>query len=41
MSGYTTIEAESIEQALEIAKRCPFLEIEGTLEVSEVVQMPG
>ncbi|MEN8173028.1 MAG: YciI family protein [Chloroflexota bacterium] len=39
MSGYTIIEAESMEKALEIAKDCPFLDIGGTLEVSELMQM--
>jgi hypothetical protein len=41
MSGYTIIEAESMESALSIAKSCPFLEIGGSLEVSELMQMPG
>jgi hypothetical protein len=41
MSGYTIIEAESIETALEMAKACPFLDIGGSLEVSELVQMPS
>lgn len=41
MSGYTIVEADSIEAAIEIAKACPFLEVNGTLEVSELVQMPG
>jgi len=41
MSGYTIIEVDSIESALEIAKACPFLEIGGTLEVSELIQMTG
>jgi hypothetical protein len=41
MSGYTIIEADSMEEALEIAKACPFLDINGTLEVSELVEMPG
>ena len=41
MSGYTIIEADSMEKALEIAKACPFLDIGGSLEVSELVQMPG
>ena len=41
MSGYTIIEADSMETALEIAKACPFLDIGGSLEVSELVQMPG
>ena len=41
MSGYTIIEADSMETALEIAKACPFLDIGGSLEVSELMQMPG
>ena len=41
MSGYTIIEADSMEAALDIAKACPFLEIGGSLEVSELGQMPG
>ncbi|MBT8433043.1 MAG: YciI family protein [Gammaproteobacteria bacterium] len=41
MSGYTIIEADSMEAALTIAKACPFLEIGGSLEVSELAEMPG
>jgi len=41
MSGYTIIEADSMEGALAAAKTCPFLEIGGSLEVSELVKMPG
>ena len=41
MSGYTIIEADCMEAALEIAKACPFLDIGGSLEVSELMQMPG
>ena len=41
MSGYTIIEAASMEAALAIAKACPFLEIGGSLEVSELAEMPG
>ena len=41
MSGYTLIEAESMDEALTMAKACPFLDVNGTLEVSELVQMPG
>jgi len=41
MSGFTIIKTESIEAALEVAKACPFLEINGSLEVSELMQMPG
>lgn len=40
MSGYTIVEADSIEQALAMAKSCPFLEINGSMEVSELMQMP-
>ena len=35
MSGFTIIEADSMEETLEIAKDCPFLEIGG----SELIQM--
>jgi hypothetical protein len=41
MSGYTLIEADSMEAALDIAKACHFLDINGTLEVSELAKMPG
>jgi hypothetical protein len=41
MSGYTIIKADSMDAALSIAKGCPFLEIGGSLEVSELMQMPG
>jgi hypothetical protein len=41
MSGFTIVEADSMEAALSIAKACPFLDIGGSLEVSELVQMPG
>ena len=41
MSGFTIIEADSMETALLIAKACPFLDIGGSLEVSELMQMPG
>lgn len=41
MSGYTIVEADSMEAALDMAKSCPFLDINGTLEVSELAQMPG
>ena len=39
MSGFTIIEADSMEQVLTIAKDCPFLDIGGSLEVSELIQM--
>lgn len=39
MTGHTIVQAESIEQAINYAKLCPFLEIDGSLEVAEIVQM--
>jgi len=41
MSGYTIIKADSMKAALEIAKACPFLDIGGSLEISELIKMPG
>ncbi len=41
MSGYTIVKADSMEAALGMAKACPFLDIAGSLEVSELVQMPS
>jgi hypothetical protein len=41
MSGYTIVEAASHDEAIAIAKACPFLEIGGSLEVSELMHMPG
>ncbi|EPJ46042.1 MAG: hypothetical protein OFPI_35480 [Osedax symbiont Rs2] len=41
MSGYTVIQAQTMDAALEIARACPFLEVGGSLEVSELMQMPG
>jgi len=40
MSGYTIIEADTMDAALSIAKTCPFLDIGGSLEVSELIEMP-
>jgi len=41
MSGFTVIEAESMENAIKAARTCPFLEIGGILEVSELMHMQG
>ena len=38
-TGYTVLQAGSIDAAVELTKSCPFLDIGGTLEVSELVQM--
>ncbi len=40
MSGFSIIKADSIDSAVAIAQACPFLEIGGSLEVSELMQMP-
>ena len=40
MSGYTIVEAESMDSALDMAKTCPFLDVGGSLEISERVDMP-
>ncbi len=39
MSGHTIVQAESISQALAYSKSCPFLAINGSLEVAEIVPM--
>ena len=41
MSGYTIIQADSMDATLSIARACPFLDIGGSLEVSELVKMPS
>ena len=40
MSGFSIIKADSMKAALSIAQACPFLEIGGSLEVSELMQVP-
>ena len=39
LSGYSLINAENIEQATEIAKGCPILQAEGSVEVAEAIEM--
>ena len=39
LNGYSIVEADSMDAALEIAKGCPFLETDGTIEVAEAMQM--
>lgn len=41
MSGLSIIRMNSMEEALAAAKECPFLEINGTLEISEMIEMSG
>jgi len=40
MSGFSVIKADSMEDALAIAEACLFLEIGGSLELSEMMQLP-
>ena len=40
LMGHTVIEAESMEVAVALTKSCPFLDINGTLEISEVANLP-
>ncbi|MDZ4790081.1 MAG: hypothetical protein SGJ17_02575 [Hyphomicrobiales bacterium] len=39
ISGVSTVEAESIEAATEMARQCPHLDIDGSIEIAEVMQM--
>lgn len=39
MSGLSILRLPSMEAAVEAAQSCPFLEINGTLEVSEMIEM--
>lgn len=39
LSGYTVLQAETLEKAVEYARSCPFLEINGRLEVAELPEM--
>ncbi len=37
--GFSIVKADSMDAALEMAKGCPLLELGGTLEVAEVMEM--
>lgn len=41
MSGLSIMRMNSMEEALAAAQACPFLEINGALEVSEMIEMSG
>jgi hypothetical protein len=38
LTGFSIVLADNMDAALEIARRCPFLEI-GTIEVAEAMEM--
>jgi len=39
IGGYTLIEAKDLEQAVELSKGCPILEVEGAVEVRPVMKL--
>ncbi len=39
MSGLSILQLASMDEALAAAKSCPFLDIKGTLEISELIEM--
>ncbi len=39
LSGFSIMQADSMDAALEMARTCPFLELEGTIEVAEAMKM--
>ncbi|MCK5336448.1 MAG: hypothetical protein KAQ67_09800 [Gammaproteobacteria bacterium] len=39
MSGLSIMNLASMDEALKVAQSCPFLEISGTLEISEMIDM--
>jgi len=41
MSGLSIMRMDTLEEAMAAARSCPFLEINGTLEVSEMIEMSG
>lgn len=40
LSGFTIVEADDMPTALEMAKRCPHVDIGGTIEVAPALDMP-
>ncbi len=39
MSGLSILRLPSMDEAIKVAQSCPFLEINGTLEISEMIEM--
>ena len=39
LSGFSIVRADSMDAALEMAKACPTLDLDGTLEVAQVMKM--
>lgn len=41
MSGLSILDFGSMQEAVKAAQSCPFLKINGTLEISEMIEMTG
>jgi hypothetical protein len=41
VSGIVVVEADSLEQAAELARGCPILELDGSVEVRPALVIPG
>jgi len=41
LTGFSIVSADSLDDAVAIAKKCPFLDVEGTIGVAEAMQMPS
>jgi len=39
LTGYSIVKADNMDAALEIAKKCPLLDLDGTLEVAQIKEM--
>jgi hypothetical protein len=39
LSGFSIVKADSMDAAIEMAKACPTLDLDGTLEVAQVMKM--
>jgi hypothetical protein len=39
LTGYSIVKADSTDAALEIARACPHLDLEGTIEVAQLMEM--
>ncbi len=39
MSGFSVVTADDIDAAVAMARKCPFIDLDGTLEVAEMKQM--
>lgn len=40
MNGFAVIRVETIEEAIEVVKNDPFLQLNGSIRLSEMIQMP-